>query len=344
MIKEALAKLIAREHLTSEQAAMVMEEIMSGVATPTQIGAYLTALRMKGETANEISGSARIMRDKALRVLHSRPNAVDLVGTGGDSSGTFNITTTAAFVVAGAGVPVAKHGSRSASSQVGSADVLAALGVHIDLTPEQVTQCIETIGIGFMFAQVFHPAMKVVAGPRRELGIRTLFNVLGPMSNPAWIRHQLVGVATPELTELMAESLRQLGSKHALVVNTLGVDELLPIGESKISELAAGEIKTYVLDTRTLGFAPTSLDQLGGGSPDFNAAIVRSILAGEDVQARSDAVVLNAAAALYAADVAPSIVAGVAVAREAIKSGAATQKLNALIALTQEFAAKTPTS
>jgi anthranilate phosphoribosyltransferase len=337
MIKEALAKLIDRKDLSADEAATVMEEIMSGAATPAQVGAYLAALRMKGEAAPEISGSARTMRGKALRVTHAQPRVVDLVGTGGDGAGTFNITTTAAFVVAGAGVPVAKHGSRSASSQVGSSDVLSALGVFVETTPEQVARCIDEIGLGFMFAPVFHPAMKAVVGPRREMGVRTIFNILGPLTNPAWVQHQLIGVAIPELTEVMAATLRDLGSTHALVVNTQGVDELLPIGESKVSELVDGQIKTYALDTRALGFAPVSLDQLGGGSADFNAAIVRSILAGTDVPARTDAVVLNAGAALFAADAAPSIAAGAAMARQAIHSGAALQKLDALVALTQSF-------
>jgi anthranilate phosphoribosyltransferase len=338
MIKEALAKLIDRKDLTADEAATVMEEIMSGAATPAQIGAYLAALRMKGEAAAEISGSARTMRGKALRVTHQQPRVVDLVGTGGDGAGTFNITTTAAFVVAGAGVPVAKHGSRSASSQVGSADVLAVLGVFVETTPEQVARCVDELGVGFMFAPVFHPAMKAVVGPRREMGVRTIFNILGPLTNPAWVQHQLIGVAIPELTEVMAHTLRDLGSKHALVVNTQGVDELLPIGESKVTELIDGQIKTYMLDTRTLGFEPVSIDQLGGGSADFNAAIVRSILAGDDVQARTDAVVLNAAAALYAADAVPSFAGGVDLARASIRSGAALKKLDALIALTQSFA------
>lgn len=339
MIQDAIAKLFDRRDLSADEAEAAMNEIMSGAATQAQIGAYLGALRAKGETEGEVTGSARVMREKALRVRHNQPRVVDVVGTGGDKSGTFNISTTAAFVVAGAGVPVAKHGGRAASSQTGAGDVLAALGLNMALTPEQVGRCIDEVGIGFMFAPNHHPAMKTVAGARREIGARTIFNILGPLTNPAWARHQLVGVFSPDLIDLMAKALRDLGSEHALLVHTSGVDELIQTGVAIIGELIGGDVRVYEFDARDLGMQRVSLDALGGGSPDFNAAITRSILAGEDVPARVDAVVLTAAAALYAADAAPSIREGLEVARQAVQNGAALGKLDALIALSQSFAA-----
>ncbi len=338
MIKDALQKLVDRHDLTVAESAAVMTEIMDGQATPAQIGAFLIALRMKGETVEEISGSARVMREKALRVHHKQPKVVDVVGTGGDKAGTFNISTAAAFVVAGAGVPVAKHGARAASSQTGAADVLSALGVNVAVTPEQASACIDGIGIGFMFAPTHHPAMKHAAGPRREVGMHTLFNILGPLTNPAWAQYQLIGTFAPRLTDLMAGVLRDLGSKHALVVNTNGVDELLTIGTAMVSELIDGTVKDYAIDARDFGLKRVTLDELGGGSPDFNAAILRAILANEDVPARTEAVLLNAGAALYAADVAGSIPEGITLARESIASGAAMDKLNKLIEMTQTFA------
>jgi anthranilate phosphoribosyltransferase len=339
MIQEAIAKLLSRQHLTADEAEAAMHEIMGGSATQAQIGAYLAGLRVNGETESEISGSARAMRERALRVNHAQSRVVDVVGTGGDKSGTFNISTTAAFVVAGAGVAVAKHGGRAASSQTGAGDVLASLGLHMSLTPEQVGVCIDEIGIGFMFAPNHHPAMKNVVGPRRELGTRTIFNILGPLTNPAWARHQLVGTFAADLTELMAKVLRDLGSQHALVVNTAGVDELLTIGTATVSELVDGDVRTYELDARDLGLRRVSLDELGGGSPDFNATITRAVLAGEDVPARTEAVLLNAGAALYVADAAASIADGIALARESIASGAGLRKLDALVARSQSFAA-----
>jgi anthranilate phosphoribosyltransferase len=338
MIKDSIAKLLHRRNLTADEAEATMQQIMDGAATPAQIGAYLIGLCIKGETESEISGSARAMRDRAVRVHHKVPRVVDIVGTGGDKAGTFNISTTAAFVVAGAGVPVAKHGSRASSSQTGASDVLTALGVNVIATPEQVAECIETIGIGFMFAPTHHPAMKNVAAPRRELGIHTIFNILGPLTNPAWVKHQLVGTFSEDLTELMAKVLRDLGSVHSLVVNTQGTDELLAIGEATVSELRNGEVHTYKLDPADLGFKRVALSELGGGSADFNASITRVILAGKDVQARTEAVLLNAAAALYAADAADSIAEGVELARESIGSGAALAKLDALAEKTQSFA------
>lgn len=321
-----------------------MNQIMTGAATPAQIGAYLAALRMKGETADEIVGSIRAMRTHMLRIPTQRKNLIDVVGTGGDHSNTFNISTTTAFVVAGAGAPVAKHGNKAASSQSGAADVLNALGVSVTLTPEQVGQCIDEVGIGFAFAPTHHPAMKHAAPVRRELGARTIFNIIGPPSNPAYAQHHLMGVFSRHLVLVMAEVLRDLGTAHALVVNgsgegIAGIDELTTVGVNTVAEIWNGEIKMYELDAQDFGFPRATLAELGGGTPEFNASITRSILKGEDVPARMNVVLLNAGAALYVADAAPSIAAGIEMARESIRSGAALAKLNALVAMSQKFAA-----
>jgi anthranilate phosphoribosyltransferase len=340
MIQQAIAKLFNRESLSAEEAEKAMDEIMSGMATPTQIGAYLAALRIKGETPDEIVGSARAMRAKSLRIHTQHTQLVDIVGTGGDRSGTFNISTTSAFVVAGAGVPVAKHGNRAASSQSGSADVLVALGVNVTLTPEQVGRCIDEIGIGFAFAQVHHPAMKHAAGPRREIGARTIFNILGPLTNPANANHFLLGVFDPALTEMIAEVLGGLGVQHALVVSSLDkVDELTTTGVNKISELCDGQVHTYTLDAAQLGLARATLSDLGGGSPEFNASITRSILENKATPARHNVVLLNAGAALYAAGAANDIHAGVEMAQDSIRSGKALHKLNDLADMSRRFGA-----
>jgi len=342
MIQQAIAKLFTHASLTADEAEAVMNEIMSGAATPAQIGAYLAALRMKGETADEIVGSMRALRAHMARIPTHQPKLIDVVGTGGDRSNTFNISTTAAFVVAGAGVPVAKHGNRAASSQSGSADVLNALGVKVDLTPEQVGRCIDEIGIGFAFAPVHHPAMKHAAGPRREIGQRTIFNIIGPPSNPALARHHLLGVWDRRYVRVMAEVLVQLGDVHALVVSgsspqVAGIDELTTIGPNTVAEVRHGDVTEYLLDALDYGLRPATLDDLGGGTPEFNATITRAILAGEDVPARSDVVLLNAGAALYAADVAGDIASGIEMARESIRSGAAMKKLEALIEMSQRL-------
>ncbi len=339
MIQSLIAKLFEHKSLTLEEAEQAMDTIFSGNATPAQIGAYLAALRMKGETAEEIAGSARAMRAKALHVPTHRDRIVDVVGTGGDRSGTFNISTTAAFVVAGAGAPVAKHGNRAASSQSGAADVLSALGVKVDLHPEQVGRCIDEIGIGFMFAQIHHPAMKHAAGARREIAARTIFNILGPLTNPAGAKRQLLGVFSGSLTGLIAQTLLELGSEHVLVVNGLGhVDELVLDGANTVSELRAGKITHYELRGEAFGLAHAAVEELGGGTPEFNAAITRSVLEDAATPARRDVVLLNAGAALYAADVADDIGHGVELARESIRSGKALEKLEALINLSHALA------
>jgi anthranilate phosphoribosyltransferase len=340
MIQQAIAKLFNRESLSAEEAEKAMDEIMSGTATPTQIGAYLAALQIKGETPNEIVGSARAMRAKSLRIHTQQTRLVDTCGTGGDRSGTFNISTTAAFVVAGAGVSVAKHGNRAASSQSGSADVLMALGVNVTLSPEQVGQCIDEIGIGFAFAQIHHPAMKYAAGPRREIGARTIFNILGPLTNPANATCQLLGVFDPSLTEMMAEVLSSLGVTNALVVSGPGrVDELTTTGVNKVSELSKGQVKTYELDALKLGMERTILSDLGGGSPEFNASITRSILGNSSTSARHDVVALNAGAALYASGAANDIQTGVEMAQCSIHSGKALHKLYDLADMSCRFGA-----
>ncbi len=340
MIQQTIAKLFNHQSLTASEAEATMDEIMSGAATPTQIGAYLAALRLKGETQDEVVGSARAMRAKSLRIQTQQTLLVDTCGTGGDKSGTFNISTTAAFVVAGAGVAVAKHGNRAATSQSGSADVLAALGVNVTLTPEQVGRCIDEIGIGFAFALVHHPAMKHAAGPRREIGARTIFNILGPLTNPAGATRQLLGVFDPALTEMLATVLGDLGAERALVVcGESNIDELTTIGPNKVSELCDGKVNTYTLDATQFGLARTSLDDLGGGTPEFNASITRSILENKSTQARHDVVVLNAGAALYAAGAVNDLRSGIDAAHNSIVSGRAMAKLEALAALTSRLGA-----
>ena len=300
MIKEALSKIVSRNDLTMAEAREVMREIMKGEATQAQIGAFLTALRMKGETADEIAGCALAMRESAIAVKPKSNQLVDTCGTGGDGKGTFNISTTVAFVAAGAGLAVAKHGNRSVSSRCGSADLLQALGVNLELTQEQVAQCIDEVGIGFLFAPKLHPAMKYALGPRQEIGLRTIFNILGPLSNPAQAKRQLLGVYNSDLTELIAEVLRTLGAEHAFVVHGAdGLDELSVTGQNKISRLYDGYIETYYLDPQDLGLPRARLSDLAGGSVEENAAITKALLAGKDGPKR-DVILLNAAAVLIA--------------------------------------------
>ena len=326
-------------HLQTEEAEAVMNQIMTGDASEAQIGAYLMALRMKGETHDEISGSARAMRTNAHTVPTSYNGALlDTCGTGGDKSGTFNISTTVAFVAAGAGVPVAKHGNRAASSKCGSADVLAELGVNLDLTPEQVGQCVDEIGIGFLFAVKLHPAMKYAIGPRRQMGIRTIFNILGPLTNPAGARRQLMGVFAADLTDTLAHVLGDLGAESAIVVNGYGgLDELTTTGPNRVSHFKDGAVETYELDPRELGFEGAHISDLQGGDAARNAAILRGVLSGEIDSAKRDVVLLNAGAALAAAGKVGTIPDGVELAREVIDSGEALAKLDALIDYSQRF-------
>ena len=337
MIKEALSKIVSRNDLTMAEAREVMREIMKGEATQAQIGAFLTALRMKGETADEIAGCALTMRESAIAVKPKSNQLVDTCGTGGDGKGTFNISTTVAFVAAGAGLAVAKHGNRSVSSRCGSADLLQALGVNLELTQEQVAQCIDEVGIGFLFAPKLHPAMKYALGPRQEIGLRTIFNILGPLSNPAQAKRQLLGVYNSDLTELIAEVLRTLGAEHAFVVHGAdGLDELSVTGQNKISRLYDGYIETYYLDPQDLGLPRARLSDLAGGSVEENAAITKALLAGKDGPKR-DVILLNAAAVLIAGGKASSFSEGLGLAAEAIDNGSAQRKLHQLIEFSRSF-------
>ncbi|MEX2247196.1 MAG: anthranilate phosphoribosyltransferase [Dehalococcoidia bacterium] len=342
-IKNALQKLVEREDLSEEEAGACMEELMTahatadaaGAATPAQFGAFVTALRMKGETADEITGMARVMREKSLHVEVEGP-LLDTCGTGGDGSGSFNVSTAAAFVAAGAGARVAKHGNRAMTSQCGSADVLEALGAKIDLTPGQVAACIERAGVGFMFAQAFHPAMKFVAPLRREIGIRTVFNMLGPLTNPAGARHQVIGVPRPDLVEMLAAVLRRLDSDHALVVHGEdGCDEVSITGPTLVAELIDGGVRTYHITPEDAGLPRHDAAQVRGGSPQENAAQLERVVDGAPGALR-EFVLINAAAALVAGDAAPDLAAGVRLAAQSIDSGAARERLAAFVAATNE--------
>ncbi len=326
-------------HLQAEEAEAVMNQIMRGEATEAQIGAYLMGLRMKGETEAEILGSARAMRANAVKVpTRANGDLLDTCGTGGDKSGTFNISTTVAFVAAGAGVRIAKHGNRASTSQCGSADVLAELGVNLDLTPEQVGQCVDEIGIGFLFAPKLHPAMKYAMGPRRQVPIRTIFNILGPLTNPAGAQRQLMGVFTPDLTEFLANVLGELGAKSAIVVCGYGnLDELTTTGPNRLSHYANGTVRTSDLDPMDYDLRPAHISELLGGDAATNAHILRGILSGEVDAAKRDVVLLNAGAALVAADRAADIQDGMVQAADIIASGAALAKLDALVAYSQEL-------
>jgi anthranilate phosphoribosyltransferase len=337
VIKEAIETVVNGRSLTFEQAAVVMEEIMLGEATPAQVAAFITSLRIKGETVDEIAGLATIMQAKATPVGVTSP-VVDTCGTGGDGSSSFNISTTAAFIVAGAGLKVAKHGNRAMSSHCGSADVLEALGVKIDLRAEAVAQCLETVGIGFMFAPVFHPAMKYAAAPRREIGIRTVFNILGPLTNPARARFQVIGVPSKELGEKIASALHRLGTKHSLVVHGIdGMDEISISGKSLVWDVNQHRVSTpYEVSPDDLGFMKASATQIKGGTARQNAKILRSILSGE-VGVRRNIVIMNAAAALVAGNQASDLKEGVYIAEKTLESGKAQAKLDELIKLSQSL-------
>ncbi len=338
MIKNAINKVVGGQHLSEEEAVALMDDIMSGRATDAQIASFITALRIKGETVEEITGFARVMRQKATPVKTGHPLLLDTCGTGGDGSHTFNISTTVAFVVAAAGVPVAKHGNRSVSSKSGSADVLEALGININLTPDQVGECIDGVGIGFLFAPALHGAMKYAIGPRREIGIRTVFNILGPLTNPAGAQCQILGVYDPNLTEVMAGVLANLGTRSAFVVHGAGgLDEVSISGPTKISEVRNGKVVTYYLDPLKHGLTYAEAGELKGGAAEDNAAITRNILEGEKGP-RRDIVLLNAAVALMAAGKVSTVDEGLKKAASVIDSGAAAAKLNQLTEFTRRFA------
>jgi anthranilate phosphoribosyltransferase len=333
MIKEAIEKVVIHEGLKESEMMEAMDEVMEGKATPAQIAAFITGLRMKGETVEEVTGAARIMRRKATRIDARAPIIVDTVGTGGDGMNTFNISTTTAFVVSAAGITVAKHGNRAVSSSCGSADVLEALGVNISAEPEIVEECIQQIGIGFLFAPRLHGAMKYAIGPRREIGIRTLFNMLGPLTNPAGATSLLIGVYDPRLTEMFAGVLKNLGTKRAFVVHgSDGLDEATVTGETRVSELKDGLISTYNIDPIVIFGNTYPGEELVGGDASVNARITKDVLMGKDGACRK-IVLLNAALAIMVAEKAKDIREGIATAEECIDSGGAIKKLETLIKL-----------
>ena len=334
MIREAIEKLTRGADLTQREAAQVMEEIMTGEATPAQFGAFVIGLRLKGETVDEMTGLAAVMRDKSLKVDFSGPS-VDTCGTGGDNLGTFNISTVAAFVVAGAGIAVAKHGNRAMTSKSGSADVLEKQGVKIDLGPEGVKRCMEEVGIGFMFAPRFHPAMKFAVQPRREIGVRTVFNILGPLTNPAGAEAQVLGVPTDSVGEKMVQVLQRLGSERAIVVHAEdGLDEISLNSNTSIWDLKDRSIKHYTIGPDDLGLAPASLQSLAGGSVEDNADTMTEVLKGASGP-RRDVVVANAAGGIVAGGKAADLREGVQVAQESIDSGRALEKLELLREVSQ---------
>ena len=336
MIREAIASIVTGNDLSQNEAAAVMEEMMTGEATPSQVAALLTALRIKGESVSEITGMAKVMRAKALRVEIEGP-LLDVVGTGGAAFDPFNVSTAAALVCAGAGVRVAKHGNRAATSASGSADVLEALGARLELTPEQVAACIEKSGFGFMFAQAFHPAMRFVGPVRREIGIRTIFNFLGPLTNPAGAEYQLLGVADRALAPKIAEVVSNLGTHRAFVVHSEdGLDEVSLSSRTQVWQVEDGSGRSYQLTPEDAGLPRASLDVLKSGTPQQNAERIRAIFAGLKGPDR-DFVLINAAAALMAAERAADLKQGVALAAQAIDSGAATRALDAFIETSRSF-------
>ncbi|OGK97484.1 MAG: anthranilate phosphoribosyltransferase [Candidatus Rokubacteria bacterium RBG_16_73_20] len=351
MITEALRTLMDRRDLTRIEAAAAMEAIMSGAATNAQIAAFLTALRMKGETVEELIGFAQVMRQKAVRIRTEpdgvtaltgtdRDMLIDTCGTGGDAAGTFNVSTATAFVVAGAGLRVAKHGNRSVSSLCGSADVVETLGVALDLSPQKVARCVDEVGIGFLYAPLLHTAMKHVMAARREMGVRTVFNMLGPLTNPAGANAQVVGVYAAALTEPLARVLAELGTHRAFVVHGAdGLDEISNTGESRVSEVREGVVRTFAVRPEDFGLPRASIHDLLGGDREQNAEIIRGILRGEPGP-RRDIVLMNAAAALVAGAKARDLKEGVELGARSIDAGAARERLERLIALSRELASQ----
>ncbi|MGE3308146.1 MAG: anthranilate phosphoribosyltransferase [Rhizobiaceae bacterium] len=328
-LKAHIAKVASGKPLSFEEAKAAFGIIMSGEATPSQIGGFLMALRVRGETVDEISGAVATMREKMLRV-EAPADAIDIVGTGGDGSHSLNISTASAFVLAGAGVPVAKHGNRGLSSQTGAADVLTALGVKIDLTPEEIARCIREAGVGFMFAPAHHPAMKHVGPARVELGTRTIFNLLGPLSNPAGVKRQMVGVYAPEWVEPLAETLKALGAEAAWVVHGDGLDEITATGETQVAQLSGGRIDTFTVSPEAVGLGRHGKDGLRGGDAAYNAERLRETLGGAPGVYR-DTVLMNAGAGLVVAGKAKTLAEGVKVAANAIDDGSALGVLDRLV-------------
>ena len=336
MIRESINTVVSGQSLTMEEASSVMREIMEGEATPAQLGAFLTALALKGETTQEIAGMARVMREMALRV-DVDGELVDTVGTGGDGKNTFNISTATAFIAAGAGLKVAKHGNRAASGSCGSADVLEALGVQIELSPEAVARCINEVGVGFMFAPAFHPAMRHAGPVRREIGIRTVFNILGPLTNPAGAQTQLLGVAFPELGGIMAEVLGLLGSHHAMIVHGAGgLDEISLSGDTSVWEVRGGQVEEWTLRVEDTGLPKTPIEAIRGGSKEENAATMRRLFQGEQGPVRN-MVLLNSAGVLMVGDKTETIRHGVEMSAGIIDSGAALAKLDQMVEVTRRL-------
>ena len=342
-IKQALQTLVDGQSLTREEMRSVMTEVMTGAATPTQIGALLVALRIRGETIEEIVGAAEVMRSLVTRVHADQERLIDLVGTGGDGANLFNVSTAATFVVAAAGARVAKHGNRSVSSSSGSSDVLQSLGVALDLSPEGIASSIEQVGMGFMFAPAHHGAMKHAVGPRKDLGMRTLFNILGPLTNPAFVERQVLGVFTADLCQPLAEALSKLGSKHALVLHSAdGLDEISIAAPTSVWEMRDGVVERFQIDPADYGHGHPSLDGLGVASAQESADLVRRALTGDgdpDANRARSIIALNAGAGIYVSGVAGSLKEGIVAAEEAIASGAALDKLDAFADFTQQTVA-----
>jgi anthranilate phosphoribosyltransferase len=333
-LQTAIKTVIAHRDLTGDEMISVMNQIMTGKATPAQIGGFLVGLQMKGETVTEIAAAASVMRQLATPVLINGDHIVDTCGTGGDGASTFNVSTASAFVVAAAGAKVAKHGNRSFSSRSGSADVLEAAGVNLDISPEHVKQCVETIGVGFMFAQKHHGAMKHAIGPRREMAVRTIFNLLGPLTNPAKAKHQVLGVFDKKWVEPMAYVLKELGSQHVLVVHAKdGLDEISIASETYVAELKEGVVKTYTITPEEFNIERNEIALLAVDNAQESLDIITRVFNGEQGPAR-DIVLLNAGAAIYAADIADSLSAGIKLAAEMLDSGKAKTKLDELIRCT----------
>lgn len=333
----AIRSVTERRNLTAAEMTDVMRLIMTGAATPAQIGGFLIGLRMKGETVDEIAAAASVMRELAAQVPVQADHLVDTCGTGGDGAATFNISTASAFVAAAAGARVAKHGNRSVSSKSGSADVLEAAGVNLNLTPQQVAQCIEQVGVGFMFAPQHHSAMKHAIGPRREMGVRTVFNVLGPLTNPAGAPNQVLGVFAAQWLEPLAHVLAKLGSRHVMVVHADdGMDEISVCAPTKIAELKDGVVKTFTITPEQFGIQRAEPESLAVSGAEESLAVIKCVFANDAGPAR-DIVILNAGAAIYTAGLAPTLAAGIEKAREVIASGVVGGKLEALVSLTQSF-------
>ena len=337
MIQDSIKQLISKKSLTKTQAQQVMNEIMSGEVTGSQFGAFVTSLMLKGETANEVAGVATSMREHSLKVSVSEKIILDTCGTGGDNSNTFNISTASGLILAGCGLKIAKHGNRAMSGNSGSADVLERLGVKINLSPKGVSKCIQETNFGFMFAQIYHPSMKFAAGPRKELGIKTVFNILGPLTNPANANHQIIGVYSPSVGNLMAEVLKILGSSRAMVVHSAdGIDEISLWDKTNIWELKNNEISNYEVTHENFGLNQIDIDELKVNSPEESVKIIQNILSGKKSAAR-DVVLANAAAGLLIAGKVDNLIKGVEIAQKSIDSGNASKQLNKLIKISNKL-------